>query len=118
MTKRRIYKNYRTKKARGQHYWVGRKGIVKSIHRVHPEINEKEALHIIDMTFDGVRSNLKRERRYSQPGFGTFRLLHRRAMPARAGRNPFTGELQKFKARPSQKIIKFRPSTQLKKEIN
>lgn len=117
MTKRRIYKNYRTKKARGQHYWVGRKGIVKSMHRMHPEINEKEASHIIDMTFDGIKSNLKRERRYSQPGFGTFRLLHRKAMPARTGRNPFTGEAIRMKSRPSMKMVKFRPAGELKKEF-
>ena len=117
MAKNRIYKSYRTRRRGGQHYWVGRKGIVKSIKRMHPEINERDASQIVDMTFEGVKSNLKKERRYSQPGFGTFRLLHRKARPARAGRNPFTGEAIRIKASPAMKIVKFRPAKELKKEF-
>lgn len=117
MAKRKIYKSYRTKKRRGQHYWVGRKGIAKSITKRHPSITERDASNIIDTTFEGVKSNLRRERRYSQPGFGTFRLKHRKARPARMGRNPFSGEPVRIKARPPMKIVRFSPSKELRKEF-
>ena len=83
---------------------------------MHPSITERDASNIIDTTFEGVRSNLKREGRYSQPGFGTFRLQRRKARPARMGRNPFTGESVRISARPSMKVVKFRPSKELKME--
>ncbi len=117
MAKRKVYKRYRTRKRGGQNYWVGRKGIAKSINRMHPDINMHDSTHIVDMTFDGIRSNLRREGRYSHPGFGTFRMHHRKARPARMGRNPFSGESVRIKARPSMKVVKFRPSKELKKEF-
>jgi len=36
------------------------------------------------------------------------------AKPARMGRNPFTGETIKLKAKPKSKKVKFRPSKDLK----
>ena len=114
MAKQKVFRNYKRRKG-GQHYWVGRKGIAKSITQRHPSITERESSKIVDTTFEGVRTNLRREGRYSQPGFGTFRLQHRKARPARLGRNPFSGESVRIKARPSMKIVKFRPSKELKK---
>ena len=63
MTKRKVYKNYRKRRG-GQHYWVGRKGIAKSITKRHPSVTEREASDIINTTFEGIKSNLKREKRY------------------------------------------------------
>ena len=117
MAKKKVFRRYKTKKKGGQHYWKGRKGIAKSINRMHPTISERDSSHLVDMTFDGVRSNLKREGRYSQPGFGTFRLQHRKARPARVGISPLTGETMKMKARPSMKVVKFRPSKEMKREF-
>ncbi len=116
MAKKRVFKDYKKRKG-GQHYWVGRKGIAKSIRRMHPEMTEREASHMIDMTFDGIKTNLKREKRYSQPGFGTFRLKHRKAKPARMGRNPFSGEPVRIKARPAMKIVRFSPAKSMKMEF-
>ncbi len=117
MAKRRIYKNYRTSKSGGQHYWTGRKGIAKDISKMHSTVTEREASHFIDMTFEGITKNLKKEGRYSQPSFGVFKLQHKKARPARPGRNPFTNEAITIKAKPAMKIVKFRPSKELKKQF-
>lgn len=117
MAKRRVYRRYRTAKRGGQRYWVGRKGIAKSINKMHPMLTERDASHIVNMTFEGITKNLKKEKRYSQPSFGTFKLQHRKARPARMGRNPFSGESVRIKAKPAMKVVKFRPSKELKEEF-
>lgn len=117
MAKRRVYKNYKKRKG-GQHYWVGRKGIAKSINRTYPMMSERDASHMIDMTFDGVKSNLKREKRYSQPGFGTFKLKNIKAK--RGGKRvfmPMLGREITTKSKPAMKIVKFSPAKSMKMEF-
>ncbi|MFQ5730074.1 MAG: HU family DNA-binding protein [Waddliaceae bacterium] len=72
------------------------------------EVSKKQVDAVISEAFSTIGKTIKKERKYSVPGFGTFTLTRRKA---RKGRNPQTGETIKIKA---SKSIKFKPSTVLK----
>jgi DNA-binding protein HU-beta len=75
------------------------------------EISKKAAGDIIDMLFAEVANAVKKDRRFSYPGFGTFNVKTRKA---RKGRNPQTGEEIKIKA---GKTVSFKAAPQLKKKL-
>ncbi len=74
-----------------------------------PEGLSKKAIQaVIDMTFEEMKKTIKKEERFSFPGFGTF---NKRKRSARTGRNPQTGEKIKIKA---QTTVAFKPAQALK----
>ncbi|MCS6977062.1 MAG: HU family DNA-binding protein [Gemmatales bacterium] len=54
---------------------------------------------------------------FALPGLLKFKLVHKPAVPAREGRNPFTGEIMMFKAKPARKLVKAQPLKQLKEMV-
>ena len=75
------------------------------------DLSKKAAAALIDLTFEHVAKAVKKEKRFSYPGFGTFTLRSRKA---RTGRNPKTGATIKIKA---SKTIGFRPARNLKDQL-
>ncbi len=75
------------------------------------EVSKKLVDLILSETFETIGKTIKKEGKYSYPGFGTFTKTKR---SARKGRNPQTGESIKIKA---SKSIKFKPSTVLKGKL-
>lgn len=51
------------------------------------------------------------------PGLVTLRKVDRPAKPARPGRNPATGEMMTFKAKPASKSVKSTIHTKLKEMV-
>jgi len=74
-------------------------------------ITKKMAGEIVDTMFDTIRKAIKKESRFSYPGFGTFTVRTRKA---RKGRNPQTGAQITIKA---SKTVGFRPSRELKQSL-
>jgi len=66
---------------------------------------------IIDAAFQAIAKAVKKEKRFSYPGFGTFTVRNRKA---RLGRNPQTGEEIKIKA---SKTVGFKPAPTLKNSL-
>jgi DNA-binding protein HU-beta len=75
---------------------------------VPTDISKKVVQSVIDETFEQMKKAVKKEERFSFPGFGTW-IKKKRA--ARTGRNPQTGEKIKIKA---QTTVGFRPAQALK----
>jgi DNA-binding protein HU-beta len=75
------------------------------------KITKRLAANIIDSVFDDIAQTIKRERRFSYPGFGTWLVRNRKA---RVGRNPQTGEEIKIKA---SKSVGFRAAKALKERV-
>ncbi|MDD5306562.1 MAG: HU family DNA-binding protein [Deltaproteobacteria bacterium] len=74
-----------------------------------PEGLSKKAVQaVIDETFEEIKKSLKKEDRFSFPGFGTFAKKKR---AARKGRNPQTGAPIQIKA---QTTVGFKPAQSLK----
>ena len=64
---------------------------------------KKTAQEVVDCVLTSITSSLKKGEDVSLTGFGTFKVVKRKA---RKGRNPFTGEEIKIKA---TKAPKFSP---------
>ena len=74
-------------------------------------LTKKAAAEMVDALFDTLAKTIKKEKRFSYPGFGTWTVRERKA---RMGRNPQTGEAIKIKA---SKTVGFKPSMELKKGL-
>ncbi len=75
------------------------------------KLTKKLVMQLVDGVFENVGLAVKKERRFSYPGFGTFALRNRKA---RKGRNPQTGESINIKA---SKTVGFRPAKLLKGKL-
>jgi DNA-binding protein HU-beta len=75
---------------------------------VPKDISKKAVQSVVDETFEQVKKAIKKEERFSFPGFGTF---NKRKRAARSGRNPQTGEKIRIRA---QSTVSFRPAQALK----
>jgi DNA-binding protein HU-beta len=72
------------------------------------ELSKKSVTAVIDETFEQIKKAVRKDERFSFPGFGTF---NKKKRAARTGRNPQTGEKIKIKA---QTTVGFRPAQALK----
>jgi DNA-binding protein HU-beta len=75
------------------------------------EVTKKAVTEVVDCCFDVMGKTIKKDKRFSYPGFGTWTVRKRKA---RTGRNPQTGEAIKIAA---SKTVGFKPSTQLKAKL-
>ena len=71
-------------------------------------MTKKGAAELVDSLFDTIGKTIKKEGRFSYPGFGTWTVRSRKA---RKGRNPQTGAEIKIKA---SKTVGFKPAKELK----
>jgi DNA-binding protein HU-beta len=74
-------------------------------------ISKRQASEALKCFFDNVTSNLKRGKKVSFVGFGTFTISRRKA---RVGRNPQTGAQINI---PASKVPHFRAGKSLKEAI-
>ena len=72
------------------------------------DLSKKAVAAVIDETFEQIKKAVKKDERFSFPGFGTF---NKKKRAARSGRNPQTGATIKIKA---QTTVGFRPAAALK----
>ena len=72
------------------------------------DLTKKMAGELMDNMFNLMSKSIKKEKKFSYPGFGTFMLRTRKA---RKGRNPQTGDVINIKA---SKTVGFRPAKGLK----
>lgn len=75
------------------------------------EVTKKMTAEMLDSVFELMTVSIKKEKRFSYPGFGTFEMRQRKA---RKGRNPQTGEPIKIKA---SKTVGFRAAKALKDRL-
>ena len=75
------------------------------------DVSKKATGEIIDIAMAEVAKAIKKDKRFSYPGFGTFNVKTRKA---RKGRNPQTGEVISIKA---SKTVSFKPAPELKKKL-
>lgn len=55
-----------------------------------PAISKKMIAEIVESTFQHMYKSIRKDKRFSYPGFGTWSVKKRKA---RKGRNPKTGEI-------------------------
>ena len=86
--------------------------LVQRIAEHNPHLYQRDVENIVNAILDEIVAALARGDRVELRGFGAFSVKHR---PARAGRNPRTGEAIKIK---KAKVPKFRPGKALKDAVN
>jgi DNA-binding protein HU-beta len=74
-------------------------------------MTKKSASELLEVVFNNIGKAVKRDSRFSYPGFGTWTMRNRKA---RKVRNPQTNEMMKLKA---SKTIGFRPAKELKQTL-
>ena len=74
-------------------------------------MTKRAVTELVDHVFDTLGGAIKKNKRFSYPGFGTWMIRTRKA---RTGRNPRTGETLKIKA---SKTVGFKPAPSLKDSL-
>lgn len=77
----------------------------------HRNLSKTVINEVCDALFDNLVKGIKKDKRFTFPGFGTWTVKKR---AARTGRNPQTGESIKIKA---SKTVGFKPAPKFKASI-
>jgi DNA-binding protein HU-beta len=85
--------------------------IEKLYAKYNGDVTKRTVTELVDGVFEHAAFTIKKEGRFSYPGFGTFVVRKRKA---RKGRNPQTGEVIKIKA---SKSVGFRAAKALKDKL-
>ena len=86
--------------------------LIDNLHsKLGGDVTKRLVGEIVDGVFANMAVAIKKEKRFSYPGFGTWVVRSRKA---RKGRNPQTGEVIKIKA---SKTVGFRPAKMLKDKL-
>ena len=75
------------------------------------DISKRLTGDMLDAAFENIQKAIKKNKRFSYPGFGTFSVRNRKA---RKGRNPQTGAEIQIKA---GKTVGFKPAPKIKKSL-
>ncbi len=75
------------------------------------DMTKKACGEVIETTFEVMSKSIKKDKRFSFPGFGTWTVRKRKA---RTGRNPQTGAKITIKA---SKTVGFKPSSTFKSTL-
>jgi DNA-binding protein HU-beta len=76
-----------------------------------------QILEVFDALAAVLASELKAGRPVSVAGLLKVVVVHKKATPARQGRNPLTGDMMTYKAKPARKAVKCRPLKALKEMV-
>jgi len=82
--------------------------ITKEVHG----LSKKAIGDVVDACFTNLARGIKKDKRFTYPGFGTWTM---KARKARKGVNPQTGQPISIKA---SKTCTFKPSLEFKKSLN
>lgn len=75
------------------------------------DLSKRALGDLVDEVFGHIGKAVKRKKRFSYPGFGTFQVVKR---APRTGRNPRTNEEVPI---PSHKTVVFKPAPNLKSSL-
>ncbi|HLT31598.1 MAG TPA: HU family DNA-binding protein [Myxococcaceae bacterium] len=75
------------------------------------QMTKKQTAEVMDLIFENISEAVRRDERFSYPGFGTWSLRSRKA---RKIRNPQTNEMMKLKA---SRTVGFRAAKELKASL-
>lgn len=86
--------------------------LVNDIAKHNPDLSKRAIGEVLDTAFELMAKGIKKDKRFTFPGFGTWTMKTRKA---RKGVNPQTGQRITIKA---SKTCTFKPSADFKKALN
>jgi DNA-binding protein HU-beta len=84
---------------------------------VGDEVSRKHVKQVIEALVSVGHKELKKAGIFVLHGFSKFVVVKKPARPAREGINPFTGQKQKFAAKPASKAVRARPVKAIKDAV-
>lgn len=84
---------------------------------VGEDVSKKQVKAVVEKLVEVGHRELKKSGIFVLPGFAKFVVVKKPARPAREGINPFTGEKQKFAAKPASKGVRARPVKAVKDAV-
>ncbi len=85
--------------------------LIEKVQSTRPDLSKRQVALVVDAVFDHLAKGIRKDKRFSMPGFVTF-VVKKRA--GRVGRNPQTGA--EIRIAPS-KTVGFKPAPELKKAL-
>ena len=85
--------------------------LIEKVQAANDELSKRQVALVVDAVFENLAKGIRKDKRFSMPGFGTF-VVKKRA--GRVGRNPQTGA--EIQIAPT-KTVGFRPSPELKNAL-
>jgi DNA-binding protein HU-beta len=85
--------------------------LIEKVQADHGDLSKRQLALVVDAVFDHLAKGIRRDKRFTMPGFGTFTVKKR---AGRIGRNPQTGA--EIKIAPT-KTVGFKPAPELKKAL-
>lgn len=86
--------------------------LVSAVCKRHKNLSKRACDDLLNTVFETLSKGIKKDKRFTYPGFGTWSVKTR---SARKGVNPRTGHPITIKA---HKTVTFKPSTEWKKNLN
>lgn len=97
---------------------LSKNGLIQAItDAVGDDVSRKQAKAVLEALIDVGHKELKKNKLFTLPGFGKFKVVAKPAKKARMGKNPFTGEQQMFAAKPASKSVRVRPIKAIKDAV-
>ena len=90
---------------------MNKAALILAVQKHLGEVSKAEAERAVTAVIDGIRSGIKKDKAVQLIGFGTFKVVTRKA---RLGVNPKTGAKIKIKA---SKAVKFTNGKELKSKL-
>jgi DNA-binding protein HU-beta len=85
--------------------------LIERVQATRPDLSKRQVSDVVDAVFENLARAIRKDKRFSVPGFGTFSLKKR---AARVGRNPQTGA--EIQIAPT-KTVGFKPAPELKRSL-
>ena len=85
--------------------------LIGKVQAARKDLSKRQVADVVDLVFEQLARAIRKDKRFSMPGFGTF-VVKRRA--GRVGRNPQTGA--SIVIAPT-KTVGFKPAPELKKAL-
>jgi DNA-binding protein HU-beta len=85
--------------------------LIERVQASRPDLSKRQVSDVVDSVFENLARAIRRDKRFSVPGFGTFSLKKR---AGRVGRNPQTGA--EIQIAPT-KTVGFKPAPELKRSL-
>ncbi len=85
--------------------------LIEKVQHANGTLSKRQVAFLVDEVFEQLGRAIRKDKRFSMPGFGTFSVKRR---AGRVGRNPRTGA--EIRIAPT-KTVGFRPAPELKRAL-
>lgn len=85
--------------------------LIEIVCNTNDQLTKKQGGEIVEAVFESIRVSVRKDEKFSAPGFGTFTVRNRKA---RTGINPRTKEPIQI---PASKTVGFKPAKAFKESL-